>query len=246
MQTWGVAPTRMSDRAEADQLAGRAARDLRQSELLAGLNDAQMHAVARTARMLEVKRGGRIYTLGDPCAHLFIVKTGVVKISTVGGDGREIVLEFLHRGALFGEADLVDEAPRDHTAHAHEDVVVYAMQREPLRSLIRESPELGYQIARLMALRIRCFRARVEPLLCRTAQARVAHTLLALAMQHSVTDGDGILIPLRLSQSDLAKLAGLTRETVNIVLRDFHSRGLVEAGRRSIRLKDPETLRSAG
>ena len=53
-----------------------------------------------------------------------------------------------------------------------------------------------------------------------------------------------ILLPLRLSQSDLGNLVGLTRETVNIVLQDFRQRGLVEAGRRSIRIADPAGLRA--
>lgn len=161
-------------------------------------------------------------------------------------DGREIVLEFLQPGALFGESALFDETARNHRAQAHEDVVVYSIPREPLRSLLRQSPDLGYRIARLMALRVGCFRARVETLLCRTAQERVVRTLLALAAAHSVADADGILIPLQLNQVELGKLAGLARETVNVILRDFRSRGLVEADRRSIRLKDPAALRSAG
>ncbi|MBI2189863.1 MAG: Crp/Fnr family transcriptional regulator [Acidobacteria bacterium] len=78
-----------------------------------------------------------------------------------------------------------------------------------------------------MELRIRYFRARVAHLLCRTPHARVAHTLLTLAAERSVMDADGVLIPLRLSQLELAALAGLTRETVNIVLRDLRGRGLV-------------------
>ena len=57
-------------------------------------------------------------------------------------------------------------------------------------------------------------------------------------------DDAGILIPLRLNQGDLGNLVGLARETVNIILQDFRQRGLVEADRQSIRIKDPDRLRS--
>ncbi|MBI4263665.1 MAG: Crp/Fnr family transcriptional regulator [Acidobacteria bacterium] len=111
--------------------------------------------------------------------------------------------------------------------------------------LAHESAGFGYELARLTALRIRRFRARVEPLLGGTAHACVAQALLALAAEHGVADAHGVLIPLRLTQTELAALAGVTRETVNAVLGDLRVRGLVEMGRHSIRVSRPEGLRLA-
>lgn len=68
--------------------------------------------------------------------------------------------------------------------------------------------------------------------------------LLNLAAERSVKDADGLLIPLRMTQSDLANMAGLARETVNIVLRNLSTRGLVEMTRDHIRLRRPAALRS--
>jgi CRP-like cAMP-binding protein len=56
-------------------------------------------------------------------------------------------------------------------------------------------------------------------------------------------DGEGVLIPLRLSQGDLGKLVGLTRETVNAILHVWREQGVVEIDRRCIRLRDPERLK---
>ncbi len=103
---------------------------------------------------------------------------------------------------------------------------------------------LGYQITKVMGLRLRRFRTRIEELLCKSAQARVAHTLLDLAADYGVPDSNGVLVPLRLNQADLGNLVGLARETVNVVLRDFKQRGLVDAGRSSIRIVDPARLRA--
>jgi CRP-like cAMP-binding protein len=67
--------------------------------------------------------------------------------------------------------------------------------------------------------------------------------ILQLSHQHGIQDGEGILIPLRLSQGDLGKLVGLTRETVNSILHAWRDQGVVEMDRRSIRVRDPERLK---
>jgi CRP-like cAMP-binding protein len=122
-------------------------------------------------------------------------------------------------------------------------VVLCAMSRELLLKVAQDTPALGYHIAKIMGLRLRRFRTRIEELLCKSAHARIAHTLLDLAGDYGVPDSDGILIPLRLNQADLCNLVGLARETVNVVLQDFRQRGLVEAGRQNIRIIDPVRLR---
>jgi hypothetical protein len=70
----------------------------------------------------------------------------------------------------------------------------------------------------------------------------VAQTLLNLAAERSVVDADGLLISLRLTQADLANMAGLARETVNIVLGHLRARGLVEMTRSHIQLRQPVGL----
>ncbi len=109
--------------------------------------------------------------------------------------------------------------------------------------MAQETPALGYQITKVMGLRLKRFRTRIEELLYKSAHARIAHTLLDVASDYGIPDNQGILVPLRLNQADLGNLVGLARETVNTVLQDFKRRGLVEAGRRNIRIIDPARLR---
>jgi CRP-like cAMP-binding protein len=95
----------------------------------------------------------------------------------------------------------------------------------------------------MMGLRLRTLRTRVEELLGKSAPARLAHAILELSHQHGIADDGGVLIPLRLSQGDLGKLVGLTRETVNGILQAWRDQGIVDTDRRSIRVQDPERLR---
>ena len=217
---------------------------LQRFRLLEAMTPPQMQMVEKMTRMLEVKRGQRIYMRGDPSDQIFLLKVGVVRISTLASDQQETILAFLYPGDLFGELAIVDESPRDHLATAHEDVVLCSLSRDLLLKMAQETPALGYQITKIMGLRLRRFHTRVEELLCKSAHARIAHTLLDLATDYVIPDNEGVLIPLRLNQADLGNLVGLARETVNMVLQDFKQRGLVEAGRRNIRINDPGRLRS--
>jgi CRP-like cAMP-binding protein len=217
---------------------------LQRFRLLDAMTPPQMQMIMKMTRMLEVKRGQRIYMEGDPSDQLFLLKVGVVKISTSVSDQQETILAFLYPGDIFGELAMIEDSPRDHLATAHEDVVLCALSRDLLLRMAQETPALGYQITKVMGLRLKRFRTRIEELLYKSAHARIAHTLLDLASDYGIPDNEGILVPLRLNQADLGNLVGLARETVNTVLQDFKRRGLVEAGRRNIRIIDPTRLRA--
>ncbi|HAK54315.1 MAG TPA: hypothetical protein DCP38_02350 [Acidobacteria bacterium] len=215
---------------------------LQRLRLLDVLDSSQKAVVEEASQMSEIRRRERIYLPGDPSDQIYLLKAGVVKIAVLGPDGREVILAFLYPGDVFGELAVVDDAPRDHYAEAYEDAVVCAIDRTLFLRMMRECPELGYQVTKLMGFRLRTFRSRVEELLYKSAHARVAHALLDLATQHGIGDAQGIMIPLRLSQRDIANLVGLTRETVNSVLKDFRQKLLIETDRRSIRVKDRKGL----
>lgn len=218
---------------------------LERFRLLEVLTDSQKREVEATTRMVEMKRGQHVYAPGDPSDQVFLLKSGVVRISAMAGAGDqdERILAFLYPGDIFGELAVVDESPRGHLAAAHEDIVLCVLGRDLLLRLIQETPGLGYRVTRMMGLRLRRFETRVEELLFKSAHARVAHALLDMASDYGVKDNGGVIIPIRLNQRDLGNLVGLARETVNVVLQDFKQRGLVDATRRSIRIADPSRLR---
>ncbi len=106
--------------------------------------------------------------------------------------------------------------------------------------ILRAHPEMAFKVTKLVGFRLRTLRNRVEGLLFKGAPARLAQTLRDLARDHGVKDAEGILLPLKLSQQDLASLIGVTRESVNLALADFRQRGLVETDGRGLRVLRPE------
>lgn len=192
--------------------------------------------------MREVRRKTMVYATGDPADSVYVLKRGVVKISSLQPDGHEILLALLRAGEVFGEEAVLDESPRDHSAEAHEDALVCVMRKADFLDLMRRHAQMAFQVTKLIGLRFKTFRMRVEQLLFKGAPARLALALLELAREHGVQDSQGVLLNLRLSQADLANLVGLSRESVNMALADFRRQGLVIFERRSIRLPMPDAL----
>ena len=82
---------------------------LQRFRMLESLTDPQKRAVEKMTRMLEVPRGQRIYLAGDPSDQIYLLKVGVVKISTGGADGQDTILALLYPGDVFGELAILDD-----------------------------------------------------------------------------------------------------------------------------------------
>lgn len=210
--------------------------------LFKSMTAAQMEDLSRRTVMREVKRREALYLPGDPGDRIYLLKRGVVKISALLDDGREMILALLRPGEVFGEEAALEEAPRDHMAEAYEDALICIITRKDFLDMLRSNPDVAFSVTKLIGFRLRTFRTRVETLLFKGAAARLAQTLLELANEHGVPDSRGVLLPLRLSQQNLANLIGVTRESVNLTLSDFRRRGLVELDRRSLRILNPKEL----
>jgi CRP-like cAMP-binding protein len=194
--------------------------------------------------MREIRRKEVLYLPGDAGDRIYLLKRGVVKISTLTDDGKEIILALMRPGEVFGEEAVLEDAPRDHMAEAYEDALICVITRQDFMGILRAHPEMAFKVTKLVGFRLKTLRSRVEGLLFKGAPARLAQTLLDLARDHGVKDAEGVLLPLRLSQQDLANLIGVTRESVNLALADFRSRGLIETEGRALRLLRPDELRA--
>jgi CRP-like cAMP-binding protein len=215
---------------------------LSRMDLFGRLSPADIETVARLAVHSELKRNTPIYLPGDPADKIYLLKRGLVKISHLTEEGKQITLAILHPGDVFGELAVIDASPRDHLAQVYEDAMICALSRNDFLSIMSSYPEVAFRITKLLGLRLRRLGNRVEKLLFKSAHARLAQTLLELSADYGVDDAAGTLLTLKLSQRELGNMVGLSRESVNLCLGDFKREGLVEAQGRSLRLLDKEGL----
>ncbi len=215
---------------------------LKNINLFHGMSDEKMQMVEQRTVMREVPRREVLYLPGDAGDRVYLLKRGVVKISAIQEDGREVLLALLRKGEVFGEEAVLDQGPRDHLAEAYEDALICIITKQDFMEMLRTHPEMVFKVTKLIGLRLKTFRMRVENLLFKGASQRLAYTLLELARDHGQPDAQGVLVPLRLSQQDLANLIGVTRESVNLALSELRREGLVVLEGRAIRLPRPQEL----
>jgi CRP-like cAMP-binding protein len=206
-------------------------------ELLREVPDEEVRRVLSIARRRTFARGEVVFHEHDPADSLHLVARGrfAVRITTPLGDSALLTLR--GPGEAFGELALVSgpEAPRSATVESLEAGETHAVYRREFDALRREHPRVGQVLVALLAESVRRTNRLLLDAYYAPAETRVLRRLAELAS--AAADGE-----VRLTQEDLASLAGTSRATVNRVLRDAQRRGRLELRRGRVRVADPAAL----
>jgi CRP-like cAMP-binding protein len=203
---------------------------LRRVWLFAGLDDAELASIAAVSRERSCQKGEVLVRQGDTSGDLFSVLQGRLKVGSVAGEGEEVLLSVVGPGDVFGEIALLDDEPRSATVVAVEPCRLLIVPRASFRPLLRELPTLALRLLQILAGHVRRLSARTEDAAALDVRARLAKTLLDLAGRFGVEGARGrVRITLRLSQQDLGRMVGATREMVNKCLREWASRGVINS-----------------
>jgi CRP-like cAMP-binding protein len=217
---------------------------LRRNYLFRGLPEAALQRLAALATRRTYAKGAVIFAQGDPGDALYGVASGRIRISATAARGREVFLNIMEPGDTFGEIAVMDGRPRTAGARAMERSTVVVISRNDFLQLLHVEPQLSIHLLKLLCERLRWTSELVEESAFLGGPARLAKRLLILASLHGRAAGIGQL-ELRISQAELARFLGLTRQVVNHHLRDWRRRGWVELGRSQIVIRNAEALRRA-
>jgi CRP-like cAMP-binding protein len=192
---------------------------------------------------LHLERDEVFYTPEDPNEKLFALRTGRVRVYKVVDD-REFTLDVVDAGTVFGEMALTAQRLRGTYAQAMEPSDVSVMSRDQLERLILEKPEVGLQIAHLLAERLRRYKTRLEDITLRDVLARLASLILSLIDSEGVvTHLNHLKIPNHYTHQQLGTMIGAKREAVTRAFARLQDEGAVELRRRLIHVGDVEALR---
>jgi CRP/FNR family transcriptional regulator, cyclic AMP receptor protein len=215
----------------------RTPRDNQRVQLFSGLNPEEMARIAKHARSLRKARGEFIYLPGDRADFVYIVKQGRVKLSVLSESGREIAIDIIQPGEIFGEFALVDESPRSNMAQALDDMLMWVFPKRDFTFLLSAQPKLALSYIRLVGGRRRRMEKKLSDVTSKAVSARVCellHELSTSAIETEITAAD-YLVPL--THHDVASLIGAARQTTTTVLNDLERRGIIDLGRGWIRIK---------
>jgi CRP/FNR family transcriptional regulator len=180
---------------------------------------------------------------GEPCEAIYFVKSGRVKVFKTSPEGREQVLRIMKTGDTFNEVPVFDGGPNPVSAAAVEPGDVIEFSREAVLELLRAYPAFGGAVVHVFASRLRHLIALVEDLSFRQVTARVARILLQSIDPHEGV-GAGAGVRARVTQREIAEMAGTSREVVARALRALEGARAIEVRRGQIHISDPTALRT--
>ncbi|WP_108837260.1 Crp/Fnr family transcriptional regulator [Tateyamaria sp. Alg231-49] len=195
-------------------------------------------ALLGAARPIRLAASETVFSEDDQGDALYVVLSGRVEISIACEDGRRLGLDVLSRGAVFGEIALFDPGPRTATAVALEQCQLLMLRHGDLKRAIAGSPGLAFDLLRLMGQRMRYMNLQLHEYVFMPLPQRLARKVLQFASR----DGEG-RARLMLSHSELAELAGASREAVSKVLSGWKKQGTLQTGRGFVEVKNEVTLR---
>jgi CRP/FNR family cyclic AMP-dependent transcriptional regulator len=213
---------------------------LRLHPLLGAMTDDEVQALTKGARCQVVGPGEIVFLRNDPTDGLYGVLSGSILIVVDSAEGKELVLNKHGAGDFFGEVSLLDGEGRSATAVAYEASKLVHIRRDRLMVFLKQRPEAMLRIVELVCTRMRRVTRLVEESLFLDVSARLARQIVAL------TDGGGpkgdLAATLRLSQNDLARMLGVSREFVSKQLALWRDAKIIELGRRRLTIRDREAL----
>jgi CRP/FNR family cyclic AMP-dependent transcriptional regulator len=213
-------------------------------ELFQGLSAAELAQLNDLLRSSTIPAGTHFITAEQPGEVVYVVLDGTVKIYVSREDGREVILAFLGRGDTVGEMGLIDSAGRSANVVTTERSRLLWMDRATFQGCLRTLTPLANNLVRLLSKRLRFANEQIQALCTLDVTGRVARQILALADRYGNLEAGGeVVIPLRLTQSDLGEIVGASRERVNQVIGDFKQRGTIAVeGDHRIRVRNRRDL----
>jgi CRP-like cAMP-binding protein len=181
------------------------------------------------ARVVSVAANETLFAAGDAGEGCYRVEVGLLKASLVSSAGSERILAIFGQGAVIGELSLIDGAARSASVTALRPSRLCHVSRTTFENFGDSHPAVYRYITAVLARRLRATNDALVATSFLSVKGRVARALLNLAEAFGQDVGNGrTLIRQKVTQSDLAAMAGIARENVSRVLQDWMRRALVK------------------
>jgi CRP/FNR family transcriptional regulator, cyclic AMP receptor protein len=214
---------------------------LERNRLFRGLPPATIQQIAALSIRRSYSHGAIVFSQGDPGDALYGVITGKIRISASSPDGKEMFLNIMEPGDTFGEIALLDGHPRTATASATAPADLIIIMRNDFLHLLQREAELVSHLLQLLCQRIRWTSGLAEETALLGVPARLAQRLLSLGALHGRETPNGV--QLTISQEDVARFLGLSRQVVNQYLQSWKASRWVDLGRGKITIVAENALR---
>jgi CRP/FNR family cyclic AMP-dependent transcriptional regulator len=211
--------------------------------LFVAVTPAEQDRILDIASERSVRRGQTIFQKGDMESSMMAVLRGSVRISAGSADGKEVTLNTIGAGEVFGEIALLDGQPRSADATAIEDCTLLVIERRLFLPFLLANEDLMLRMLAVLCQRLRQTSDALGDMVMLDLPGRLARLLVRLATDHGTATPQGIRIDFKLSQRDIGTRVASSRESVNKQLHVWRDAGWLSLDGGYITLRDPNQFR---
>ncbi|MDD5082334.1 MAG: Crp/Fnr family transcriptional regulator [Dehalococcoidales bacterium] len=201
-----------------------------------GLNTAELESVGRNIFEKAVARGGLVLVEGENSQIMYLVVNGVIRCFKTSVEGKEQILNIARPGESFNDVTVFDGRPNPASAQAMGAALLYGLRKADMEFIMRQYPPVSLNVSRVLATRIRQLMSLVEDLSFRHVIGRLAKILLEYAT-------DSQAIKPRLTQRDMAAMAGTAREVIGRSLKALAEAGAIRLDHHRIVVINQEIMK---
>jgi len=201
---------------------------LAQIPLFNGLSSVELQALVQRAVKRRFGAGEMLFWEGEPCAGIFVIVEGSVKIFKTSASGREMMLALEAAPASVAELPMFDGGPYPASARAVEPVLAYSINKSDFQQVCRQYPDVALKVLEVVGRRLRHLVMVVETMTFGSVTQRLARLLLDAG-------GDEFSLP---THQEVASRLGTVREVVSRNLARFRAQGLIQVQAPIVRILD--------
>ena len=193
---------------------------------------------------VDFKKNDFIYFEEDKANHIYLIKSGNIKIGSYTIEGKETTKAILGKGEIFGEMAFFGDEKREDFAQAVSDnVVVCPLTLDEMENLMLEHKSFALKIHRIIGWRRKKAERLVQSLIFKNSRTRVIEYLLDIAVERGKKVGFETLIREFHTHKDIGALTATSRQTVNTVLNELKKKNLINFDRKRLLIRDVELLK---
>jgi CRP-like cAMP-binding protein len=192
----------------------------------------------------KIEKGTFLFQEGSFADELYIVKSGILQISKIIPDGRELTLRICSRGDFLGELNIFSPSKRYLlTARVVESGEVAVIMKDVLEEKLSQNLSLSLEFMKWMSQQYRKTQAKFRDLVLHGKKGALYSTLIRITNSFGIKTNHGILIELPFTNQELANFCGTSREVVNRLLSDLRKADIISIDKGSITIHDLEYLK---
>jgi CRP-like cAMP-binding protein len=196
---------------------------------------AELESIGKLVFEKSADRAAMVLLEDESAADLYFVASGVVKVFKTSAEGKEQILAIVRPGESFNDVPIFDGGLNPASAQAMGPVLLYGIKKDDMKAILRDHPRIALNVIKVLAGRVRHLVSLVEDLSFKHVIGRVAKILFENVGGET---GHGP----RLTQQEMAAMAGTAREVVGRSLKALEEEGAIKVDHHRIIITDKKAL----